>query len=75
MVISTREGGSAMKPRPRFTPEPSSMTGGGPGQTHDPYVPPRLHKHGWSHLPDRVHLGRGFRLKGRIRGAHVRHGD
>ena len=58
-----------MKPMPRFTPDPSpNGTGNGSHVAHDPYLPHRPRKHGWSHLPDRVHLGRGFRLKGRVTG-------
>jgi hypothetical protein len=64
-----------MKPRPRFTPEAAGAPEGGGPEGHDPYVPGRLHKHGWSHLPDRVHLRRGYRLKGRIRGVRPRHGS
>jgi hypothetical protein len=54
---------------PRFTPAPAKTqaeAGGDPHHDHDPYLQHRPRKHGWSQLPDRVHLGRGFHLKGRI---------
>jgi hypothetical protein len=55
-----------MKPFPRFTPAPTAAPSGVDGASHDPYLPHPRRLHGWSQLPNRVHLGRGFRLKGRI---------
>lgn len=68
-----------MKPFPRFTPTPARTEppAGAASDVHDPYLQHRPRKHGWSQLPDRVHLGRGFRLKGRIthHNVHREHGD
>jgi hypothetical protein len=61
-----------MKPTPRFTPDASPDAREVHG-AHDPYLPPAQRKHGWSRLPNRVHLGRGFRLRGRITGTHRHH--
>lgn len=55
-----------MKPFPRFTPAAATSATGDAHDAHDPYLGHRPRKHGWSQLPARVHLRRGYRLKGRI---------
>jgi hypothetical protein len=56
-----------VKPLPRITPSPAAQAAqGGIHDVHDPYLKHQPRKHQWTQLPDRVHLGRGFRLRGRI---------